>query len=78
MKDALKSVPGVADAEVPQGDGDGPVTPLMSGGVWKRFQITNFTVPINISFTKDALKSVPGVADTGVPQGDGDGSVTPP
>ena len=26
MKDALKSVPGVADAGVPQGDGDGPVT----------------------------------------------------
>ena len=48
----------------------------MSGGVWKKFQMTNLTVPNNISFMKDALKSVPGVADAGVPQGDGDGPVT--
>ena len=27
MKKALKSVPGLADVEVPHGDGDGPRTP---------------------------------------------------
>ena len=32
MKYALKLVPGVADAGVPQGDGDGPVTPAPGSG----------------------------------------------
>ena len=44
----------------------------MSGGVWKKFQMTNFTMPNNISSMKYALKSVPGLADVGVPHGDGD------
>ena len=47
-------------------------------GVWKKFQMTNFTMPNNISFMKYALKSVPGLADVGVLHGDGDGPRTPP
>ena len=46
----------------------------MSGGVGKKFHLTNYSLPNNISFMKDALKSVPGLADVGVPHGDGDGS----
>ena len=42
-------------------------------GVWKKSQMTNLTMPNNISFMKYALKSVPGPADVGVPHGDGDG-----
>ena len=42
-------------------------------GVRKKFQMTNFTMPNNISSMKYALKSVPGLADVGVPHGDGDG-----
>ena len=49
----------------------------MSGGVWKKFQKTNFTMPNKISSIKCALKSVPGLADVGVPHGDGDGPRTP-
>ena len=45
----------------------------MYTGVWKIFQMTNFTMPNNISFMKYALKSVPGFADVGVPHGDGNG-----
>ena len=45
--------------------------------VRKKFQMTNFTMPNNISSMKYALKSVPGLADVGVPHGDEDGSVTP-
>ena len=71
MKYALKSVPGLADFGVPHGDGDGPRTrPQMSGGVRKKFQMTNFTMPNIISFMKFALKPVPGLADVGVPHGD--------
>ena len=44
MKCALKTVPGLADVGVPQGNGDGP---QMSGGVRKNFQMTNFTMPNN-------------------------------
>ena len=47
-------------------------------GVRKKFQMTNFTIPNNISFMKYALKSVPGLADVGVPHGDGDGPRAPP
>ena len=41
--------------------------------VRKNFQMTNFTVPNNISSMNCALKSVPGLADVGVPHGDEDG-----
>ena len=41
----------------------------------EKFQMTNFTMPNNISSMKDALKSIPGLADVGVPQGDGDGAL---
>ena len=42
-------------------------------GVWKKFQMTNFTMPNNLSFMKDPLKSVPGLADVGALHGDEDG-----
>ena len=47
-------------------------------GVRKNFQMTNFTMPNNISFMEYALKSVPGLADVGDPHGDGDGPGAPP
>ena len=79
MKYSVKSVPGHADAGVPHGVGDGPRTPPRSmDRVWKKFQMTNFTMPNKISSMKYALKSVPGLADVGVPHGDGDGPKTPP
>ena len=46
--------------------------------VRRKFQITNLTMPNNISSMKYALKSVPGLADVGVLHGDEDGSRTPP
>ena len=48
----------------------------MSGGVRKKFQIINLTMPNNFYRMKYALKSVPGLADIGVPHVDGDGPVT--
>ena len=45
-------------------------------GVRKKFQMTDFAMPINLFFIKHALKSVPGLADVGVLHGDGDGSGT--
>ena len=39
----------------------------------KKFQMTNFDMPNNISYLKHALKSVTGLADVGVPHRDGDG-----
>ena len=50
----------------------------MTGGVRQKFQMTNFTMPNNISSMKYALKSVPGLADVGVPHGDENGPRTPP
>ena len=50
----------------------------MSGEVRKKFQMTNFTMPNNISFMKYSLPSVPGLADVGVLYGDEDGPRTPP
>ena len=50
----------------------------MVGGVSKKFQMTNLTMPNIISFMKCALKPVPGLADVGVSQGDGDGPRAPP
>ena len=38
----------------------------MSGGVRKKFQMTNLTMPNNVSSMKYAIKSVPGLADVGV------------
>ena len=79
MKHALKSDPGLADVGVPHGDGHGPRTPpRCMGRVWKKFQMTNFDMPKNVSFMKYPLKSVPGITDVGVPHGDGDGPRTPP
>ena len=70
MKYAEKSVPGLADVGVPHGDGDGPRTPpRWLEGVWKKFQMTNLTMPNNFSSMKYAEKSVPGTADGGVPHG---------
>ena len=74
MKNTLKSVPGLADVRVPHKDGDGPGTPPRClEGVCKKFQMTNFDIPNNVSSMKYALKSVPGLADVEVPHGDGDG-----
>ena len=79
MKYTEKSVPGLVDVGVPNGDGDGPRTPpRWLEGVWKQFQMTDLTMPINFSFMKYAEKSVPGLADVEVPHGDVDGPRTPP
>ena len=50
----------------------------MSGEVRKKFQMTNFIMPNNVSSMKYVLKSVPGLADVGVPHGVGDGPRAPP
>ena len=72
------SVPGLPDVGVPHGDGDGPRTlPRCLKGVRKKLQMTNLTMPDNISSMKYALKSFPGLPDVGVPHGDGDGPRTP-
>ena len=79
MKYTLKSVPGLADVGVPHVDGDDPRTsPRCMGQVWKKFHVTNFDMPNNVSYVKYALKSVPGLADVEVPHGDGDGTRAPP
>ena len=78
IKYALKSVSGLADVGVLHGDGDGPRTPpRCMEGVRKKFQMTNFDMPNNVSSMKYALKSVSGLADVGVPQGIGDGTRAP-
>ena len=60
MKYALKSVPGLADVWVPHGVEDGPRTaPRCMEGVWKKFQMTNFDMPNNVSSMKYALKISP-------------------
>ena len=46
-------------------------------GVWKKFQMTNFTIPSNCCSIENALKSVPGLADVGDPHGAVDCSRTP-
>ena len=50
----------------------------MSGGTRKKFQMTNLTMPNNLSFNKYALKSVPGLAEVGVLHGVEDGPRAPP
>ena len=47
--------------------------PRCRGRVCKKFQMTNFHIPYNVSAMKFAVKSVPGKADVRVPHGDGDG-----
>ena len=42
-----------------------------------KFQMTNFTMPNNVSYLNYSLKSAPGLADVGVLQGDRDGPRTP-
>ena len=70
LEHALKSVSGLADVGVPHGDGDGPRTPpRWLEGVWKKFQMTNLTMPNNFSSMEYAEKSAPGTADGGVPHG---------
>ena len=77
MKYALKSVPALADVGVPHGVEDGPrITPRCVGRAWKKFQMTNFTMPNNVSSIKYSLKSVPGLADVWVPHGVEDGPRT--
>ena len=79
MKYALKSVPGIADVGVLHGVEDGPrPTTRYLGQVWKKFQMTNFYMPNNVSSMKYAFKAVPGLADVGVPHGDGDNPRSPP
>ena len=46
-------------------------------GARKNFQMTNLTMPNNISSMKYSLNSVPGLADVGVPHGVEDGPRTP-
>ena len=78
MKYALKSVPGIADIGVPMEMG---MAPELHPDVWrgqKKFKITNFTMPNNISYIQYSLKSVPDLADVGVPHGVGDGPRAPP
>ena len=58
----------------PNGDEDGPRgAPRCVGRVWKKFQMTTFYMPNNVSSMKYALKSVPGLADVWVPHGVEDG-----
>ena len=45
---------------------------------FKESQMTNLTMPNNISSMKYAVKSILGLPDVGVPHGDGDGPRTPP
>ena len=46
------------------------------GGVRKKFEMTNLTMPNNVSSMNYSLESVPGLADVGVLHGDGDGPVS--
>ena len=63
----------LADVGVPPEDRGGPITPpRCMEGFWKKFQMTHFDMPNNVSSIKYALKSVPGLADVRVPHGDGD------
>ena len=50
----------------------------MAGEVRKKFEMTNLTMPNNVSSMNYSLKSDPGLADVGVLHGDGDGPGAPP
>ena len=79
MKFSPKSVPDLADVGVPHGVEDGPITtPRCVRRVLKKFQMTNFDTPNNVSSMKYALKPVSGLADVGVPHGIEDGPRTTP
>ena len=57
------------------------MAPELHTDVWrvrKIFQMTNSTMPNNISSMKYSLNSVPGLADVGVLHGVGDGPRAPP
>ena len=70
LKYALKSVPGLADVGVLHGDGDGPRTPpRWLEGVWKKFQMTNLTMPNNFSFMKYAENQSLALLMLGSPMG---------
>ena len=45
-------------------------------GVWKKFQITDLTMPYKIYLMNFSPQPIPGVADIGVPHGGEDGPVT--
>ena len=65
--------------EYPRGMGMAlKLQPDVWGRSGKKFQISNFDTPNNVSSKKYALQSVPGLADVGFPHGDGDGPRTPP
>ena len=67
MSVSMSSVPSLADVGVSHGDRNGPRTPSRcTEWVMKKFQMTHFDMPNNISSIKYALKSVPGLADVGV------------
>ena len=56
------------------------LAPELHPDVWRgrtKFQMTNFTMPNNISSMQYSLKSVPGSTDVGVPHGVEDGPRTP-
>ena len=60
----------LADVGVPHEDRGGPITPpRCMEGFWKKFQMTHFDMPINVTTVKYALKSVTGLADIRVPHG---------
>ena len=68
----------LADVRVTHGVGDDPRNPPRClKQVRKKFQMTNFSIPINFSFIRHAEKSVPGIADVGDPHGGKDGPRTP-
>ena len=57
------------------------MAPELHPDVWrvrKKVQMTNCTMPNNISSMKYSLNSVPGLADVGVPHGVEDGPRAPP
>ena len=62
----------------PMGMGMAPELNPDVQGVWKKFQMTNLTMPNNFSFMKYALKLISGLADVGVPHGVEDAPITTP
>ena len=73
MSMSMSSVPSLAYVGVSHGDRNGPRTPSRcTEWVMKKFQMTHFDMPNNVSSMKYALKSIPGLADVGVPHGDRD------
>ena len=72
LKYAETSVPGLADVGVSHGDGDGPRTPpRWLEGVWKKFKMTNLTMPNNFSVMKYAENQSLALHMLGSPMGMG-------